>query len=142
MEFSVRNLLPVATLLGLALMAGCGDPAAMNESTANMKRITQADFTNVVSATSGTVAVDFYATWCGPCKQQAPILDKQADLFKGQIKFFKVNVDESPALAQELQVKSIPTVLLFQNGKVTDRIIGPQTEKYWQLRLEAFTRGK
>jgi thioredoxin 1 len=126
----------------LALGAGCGNPSAMNESTANVKHITQMEFTNEVTSASGAVVVDFYATWCGPCKLLAPMMDAQAGLFTGKIKFLKVNVDESQALAQTYEIQAIPTVLFFRDGKLADRMTGVPSEVDLKMRLDALSAGK
>ena len=75
------------------------------------------------------VLVDFWATWCGPCKMLAPTIEKLADKYDGKLIVGKVDVDEEPALAQQFGVMSIPTVVLVKDGKEVDRIVGflPQT---------------
>ena len=135
------QLFPAIAIVGLALLAGCGNPA-MNESTANVKHIAQADFSNEVTSASGAVVVDFYATWCGPCKILAPMMEAQAGLFIGKIKFLKVNVDESPDLAKTYEIQAIPTVLFFKEGKVVDRVVGLPGELDLKMRLDALTAGK
>ena len=74
-----------------------------------------------------TVFVNFWATWCGPCRMQAPILEKLDAELGGSVKIFKVDVDENPALAQKLGIASIPTLLATENGKVKDMRVGLQT---------------
>lgn len=68
--------------------------------------------------------VDFWAPWCGPCRAIAPVLDEIADEYKGKVKVAKVNVDENRKLAGNHGVMSIPTMILFKNGKAMDKIIG------------------
>ena len=86
--------------LSLLWAVSCSNSAAMNESTANVKHVAQADFADEVTRASGPVVVEFYATYCGSCRVLAPMLDKAAEPLAGKIKFFKVNIDESPGLAQ------------------------------------------
>ena len=81
----------------------------------------------------GTILVDFYADWCGPCKMVAPIVEKLAEEYP-DVDFVKVNVDEAPRLAARFEVYSIPTLLLFESGKLKDKQVGYVPEP----RLKAF----
>lgn len=89
--------------------------------------ITTANFEQEVTNSTQTVLVDFWASWCGPCRMQAPILEKLDAELGGSVKIFKVDVDENPALAQKLGIASIPTLLATENGKVKDMRVGLQT---------------
>jgi thioredoxin len=75
------------------------------------------------------VVVDCYATWCGPCRRLAPIVDKLADEYAGKIKFVKVNVDESPKVAQQFNIEGIPTLLFFNDGKLASTSVGLLTKE-------------
>ena len=123
-------------------LAGCGNPAAMNESTANVKHITQGEFADEVTRCATPVVADFYATWCGPCRMLSPMLDKLAGGYTDKIKFVKINVDESPGLAQNFSVQAIPTLIFFKDGKVADRITGLSDEANLKAALDKFFVGK
>lgn len=109
----------------------------MNQSTANVKHITEAEFDAEVIRSAVPVVVDFYATWCGPCRQLAPTMDSLADQYAGRIKFVKVNVDESPKLAQQFQVEGIPMLLFLQNGKSAGTSVGLVAKEDLILRLDS-----
>lgn len=70
------------------------------------------------------VLVDFFATWCGPCKMMAPNIEKAAEEYEGRIKVGKIDVDQEPLLAQSFNVETIPTVLIFKNGEIVASHIG------------------
>lgn len=84
------------------------------------------------------VLVDFYADWCMPCKMIAPILEELASELKGKLVIAKINVDENPRAAMEYQAMSIPTLILFKNGKPVDRIVGALPKPALLARLKAF----
>jgi thioredoxin 1 len=91
-----------------------------------LKDLTADTFNDTIA--SGTVLVDFWAPWCGPCKMQTPILEKVADKIGDQAVIAKVNVDEVPALAAQFGVRSIPTLILFKDGEKVRDFIGVQQE--------------
>ena len=86
--------------------------------------LTEENFEEEVLNSDIPVLVDFWATWCGPCKMLSPVIAQIAEEKNGEIKVGKVNVDEEMELAAEYQVASIPTVLLFKNGEVVETSIG------------------
>ena len=85
--------------------------------------ITSENFENEVLQSDKTVLVDFWASWCGPCKMLSPVVDQIAEEMP-EIKVGKINVDEQPDLAQQFRVMSIPTLLVFKNGAVAATSIG------------------
>ena len=74
------------------------------------------------------LVVDFWATWCGPCRMVAPIITKLAEKYDGKITIGKCDVEENEDLAAEFGIRNIPTILLFKNGDVVEKIVGAQTE--------------
>lgn len=88
---------------------------------ANVRSLTNATFDETVRG--GKVLVDFWASWCGPCRMQAPVIDKLAGEMP-DVTFAKVNVDEEPELAQRFGVMSIPTLIVFNNGAVEKTLVG------------------
>lgn len=81
-------------------------------------------FNKEVIEEKGKVLVDFYADWCAPCKMMAPVIDKIAEAYEGQISVGKLNIDNYPDLAVKYKVMSIPTLILFNNGEKAESVIG------------------
>jgi thioredoxin 1 len=130
------------TLAGAVLLfaVGCGGPAAMNESTQNVRHINAEEFDAEVVQAASPVVVDFYATWCGPCKRLSPMLDEMAGSFTNEIKFVKVNVDESAAVSRRFNIEAIPTLIFFKDGKVVDTLVGLPSPDDLKLRLESLAK--
>jgi len=86
--------------------------------------ITSANFEETVLKSDKPVLVDFWAEWCGPCKQLTPTINALAEEFQGKAKIGKVNVDDNPSTAAGFGIRSIPSLLFFKNGKVQQQMVG------------------
>ena len=91
---------------------------------ANTLNFTDAAWDTDVLKSDQPVLVDFWATWCGPCRQMTPIIDQLADEYQGKAKIGKLNVDENGQTAMRYQVRGIPTLILFKGGKPVDQRVG------------------
>lgn len=94
------------------------------DQTIKVKESSQATFAKDVLESKQLVLVDFYATWCGPCKRMAPIVETLSKAYGGKISVIKVDVDKNPQLANQYEIISIPAIRLFKSGQVIDGTIG------------------
>lgn len=104
---------------GAVLLGGCSSAPEnkLGHAAIEIQSTSDKTFEKDVLAAKEPVLVDFYATWCGPCKHMSPIVDEVASQFAGKAKVFKVDVDENPMLSQALGIQSIPTLIVFKDGK-------------------------
>ena len=99
-------------------------------------KIDEGNFQAEVADSNLPVLVDFWAPWCGPCRQVAPVLDELAKEMDTKVRIAKVNVDENQALAAQYQVASIPTFLVFKNGEIAGRMMGARPKAHMQQFIE------
>lgn len=99
--------------------------------------LTDANFSSEVLESDQAVLVDFWAPWCGPCRQIAPMVEELAEEYAGSVKVAKVNIDDSPNLAMNYGVTSIPTLIVFKGGDVVQRFVGAQPKNRLQQALDA-----
>ncbi len=103
----------------------------------SVAELNDSNFEAEVLQASDPVLVDFWAPWCGPCRQIAPIVEELAGENEGSVKVTKVNVDDSPKAAQSYGVSSIPTLMIFKGGEVVERFVGLQPKNRLQEALDA-----
>ena len=89
-----------------------------------VKKIDSNNFKSEVTDTKGLAIVDFYADWCGPCRKLSPIVDEIETELSDKVKFMKINTDENIDKAKEFQVSGLPTLLIFKDGEVVERLVG------------------
>jgi thioredoxin 1 len=104
----------------------------------NITTLTDTNFNEEVKGSEALILVDFWAEWCGPCKTIAPILEEIAVEQLGKVRIAKLNIDDAPATAQEFQVMSIPTLILFKDGEVQKRVVGARGKGQLLEEIAAF----
>jgi thioredoxin 1 len=94
-----------------------------------VKEVNESDFDQIVLQSKRPVLVDFWAEWCGPCRALAPTVEAIAEQYGDTTRVFKLNVDDSPAVAQRYGIRGIPTLILFQDGEEKERILGVASQE-------------
>jgi len=119
-----KNRIPLNRLSDGPVCGRCHEPLPKGTVHNRPLDISDRTFTEEVIRHSGPVLVDCWAPWCGPCRMVAPVLEQLAEEYAGRIKIAKLNVDENPVTASQFSVQSIPTMVLFKNGKLVDTLVG------------------
>ena len=101
----------------------------------NLKILTDADFDNTIN--KGVSLVDFWAEWCGPCKVQGPIINEIADELNGKANICKLDIDKNQKIAQKYGIQSIPTILIFKNGKPVEKLVGVKPKRILMNALQS-----
>lgn len=107
-----------------------------------LKVLDAQEFQKDVKDYKGTVLVDFFATWCGPCNALTPILEELAPKYDGKIKIYKVDIDKSRELSQQYRVMSVPTMKVFKDGEVVETIMGLQPPTVLENKLDYYAQGE
>jgi thioredoxin 1 len=110
---------------------------SMNNMPDSTLKITDADFDDFVKKYN-TIVIDCWAPWCGPCRIVGPVIDELAKEMKGKIVFGKLNVDENQKTSMKYQIMSIPTMLIFKNGNLIDKLIGAMPKDQLKQKLESY----
>lgn len=124
----MKTLIPVAGILIAILAVGCSrqevkEPgASVPASPSSVVVLNESNFDTEIQ--TGVVLVDFWATWCGPCRIQGPIVENVAGQVNGKAKVAKLDVDAAPKVAQRFNIQSIPTLVIFKNGKPEKQFVG------------------
>jgi thioredoxin 1 len=100
--------------------------------------VTVDTFEKVVIQSPNLIMVDFWATWCGPCKIVAPVVEELAQEYTGKVNFAKVNTDENPDIASRFNIRGIPTLIFFKDGKVLDQIVGAVPKAQLKSKIDSF----
>lgn len=108
--------------------------ASKNESAVE---VTDQEFNNIINNSHKLVVVDFFADWCMPCLMIAPVIEELAEKMK-EVKFVRINVDDNEELSSKYEIRSIPCLVIFKNGKEVDRIIGNQSEDRIEAKIKNY----
>lgn len=103
---------------------------------ANTLTFDDSNFETEVLKSSVPVMVDFWAEWCGPCRLLGPVIDELAKEYQGRVKVGKLNIDNAERVAAQFGVQSIPTVIIFENGRATERVVGVMPKKAYNELLD------
>ena len=101
----------------------------------NIINVTNENYESIING-NNPVLVDFWATWCGPCRMVGPVIENLADEYAGKAVVCKLNVDDMPDLASQYKIMSIPTVMVIKNGEILDKAVGVRTKEEYQGMIE------
>lgn len=99
--------------------------------------LTDSNFDEIVTRGGLPVVVDFWATWCGPCRMVSPIIDKMSEKYAGKVNVVKCNVDENTAIPMKFGIRNIPTILYFKDGEMVDKTVGAVPQAEIEKRIDA-----
>jgi thioredoxin 2 len=137
-----KNRVPRSRIHDRPVCGKCRMPLPAMRSTSSPVIVTDQTFQSEVLNFSGTVLLDCWAPWCGPCKMVAPILDQLAKSYAGRAKIAKLNVDQNPGISSRYQILSIPTMLFFKNGQMVKTLTGAHPQPEIERQLRAVMKGQ
>ena len=114
----------------------------MQNSTRKVPHIEEREFEEKVIQSDAPTVVDFYADWCGPCRLVGPIIEALSEEYAGRVKFVKVNTDYNQRLAFKYDIMSIPTVMIFKEGRVAERVIGAVPNQVFRNKIDRVLNGR
>ena len=126
-------------LIALMSLAACGSNNQDSKSNVEQTAATT-ETVEAPAAEADIQVIDFYATWCGPCKQLAPIIEKMEKKYAGTIAFSRVDVDAEPQLAEQYHITAMPTLVYVKGGEVIDVTVGLMSEEELDAKLEDLTK--
>lgn len=132
-----KNRVPTARIQDKAVCGTCHMPITVGSFSSKPVRVTDESFTHEVTNHSGVVLVDFWAPWCSPCRMVSPVLDQLAREYSGRVKIAKLNVDENPMTASRYNIRSIPSLMLFKDGRIVNTLMGAQPKEELQRHIQA-----
>jgi len=109
-------------------------------STASVLHLNQSNFDQTISESDVPVLVDFWASWCGPCRMIAPVLDEIAKEQGDNVRIVKIDVDANPEISNRFEIRNIPTLLFFKGGEVKDQVVGLTSKADLVSRLDALRK--
>ena len=124
LKCGTKNRMPEERLNQKPLCGKCKEPLVIRSQNIKPVDVTDDSFAREVLTVDESVLVDCWAPWCGPCKTLAPVIDELATDYANGVKVTKLNVDENPVTASQYGIRSIPTLLLFREGKLVERLVG------------------
>ncbi len=130
-----KNRMPENRLNEMPLCGKCGERLVLRGEEGRPLDVTDETFSTEVLSQRGTVLVDCWAPWCGPCRAVAPIMEEIASKYSGGVKVAKLNVDENPSIASQYGIRSIPTMLIFKDGKLVNTLMGAQPKEAIERQL-------
>jgi thioredoxin 2 len=140
LKCGTKNRMPENRLNDLPHCGKCRATLVVTSDQGRPVEVTDGTFSREVLSAPGSVLVDCWAPWCGPCRTVSPILDELASKFAGGVRIAKLNVDENPLTASRYNVRSIPTLLLFKDGALVDTLVGALPKETIEQHLVAIMK--